>query len=64
MIQDAWGWCTGITQMDGTGREVAGWGSSGWGTSVYLWWIHVDIWQNQNNIVKLKNTIKFKKVKT
>ena len=20
---------------------------SGWGTHVYLWWIHVDIWQNQ-----------------
>ena len=25
------------------------------GTRVYLWWIHVDIWQNQYNIVKLKN---------
>ena len=25
------------------------------GTSVYLWWIHVDTWQNQYNIVKLKN---------
>ena len=23
-IQDAWGWCTGITQRDGTGREVGG----------------------------------------
>ena len=32
--------------------------SSGWGTRVYLWWIHVDIWQNQYNIVKLKNKIK------
>ena len=30
----------------------------GWGTRVYLWWIHVDIWQNQYNIVKLKNKIK------
>ena len=28
---------------------------SGWGTRVYLWCIHVDIWQNQYNIVKLKN---------
>ena len=28
---------------------------SGWGTRVYLWQIHVDIWQNQYNIVKLKN---------
>ena len=35
---------------DGGGRE-----GSGWGTWVYLWRIHVDIWQNQYNIVKLKN---------
>ena len=28
---------------------------------VYLWQIHFDIWQNQYNIVKLKNKIKFKK---
>jgi len=24
MIQDAWGWCTGTTQRDGTGREEVG----------------------------------------
>ena len=24
MIQDAWGWCTGMTQRNGTGREVGG----------------------------------------
>ena len=37
----------------------------GWGTRVYLWQIHVDIWQNQYNIVKLKNKIKYiKKKKT
>ena len=23
-IQDAWGWCTGMTQRDDTGREVGG----------------------------------------
>ena len=23
-IQDAWGWCTGMTQRDGTEREVEG----------------------------------------
>ena len=23
-IQEAWGWCTGMTQSDGTGREVGG----------------------------------------
>ena len=28
---------------------------------VYLWQIHVDIWQNQFNIVKLKNKINLKK---
>ena len=37
------------------GRREEG---SGWGTRVYLWWIHVDIWQNQYNIVKLKNKIR------
>ena len=40
------------------GRREEG---SGWGTRVYLWWIHVDIWQNQYNIVKLNNKIKLKK---
>ena len=35
---------------------------SGWGTHVYLWQIHFDIWQNQYNIVKL-NKIKLKKRK-
>ena len=37
------------------GRREEG---SGWETCVYLWQIHVDIWQNQYNIVKLKNKIK------
>ena len=23
-IQDAWGWCTGMTQRDGMGKEVGG----------------------------------------
>ena len=36
------------------GRREEG---SRWGTRVYLWQIHVDIWQNQYNIVKLKNKI-------
>ena len=34
------------------GRREEG---SGWGTRVYLWQIHVDIWQNQYNVLKLKN---------
>ena len=45
------------TQRDGMGREEG----SGWGTHVYLWQIHFDIWQNQYNIVKL-NKIKLKKI--
>ena len=36
------------------GRREEG---SGWGAHVYLWRIHFDIWQNQYNIVKLKNKI-------
>ena len=46
------------------GRREEG---SGWGAHVYLWRIHVDIQQNQYNIVKLKNKIKLwviKKKKT
>ena len=41
------------------GREEG----SGWGTHVYLWRIHFDIWQNQYNYVKFKNKIKLKKKK-
>ena len=40
------------------GRREEG---SGWGTRVYLWRIHVDIWQNQYNILKLKNKKKKKR---
>ena len=41
---------TEATQRDGTGWEEGG--GSGWGAHVYLWRIHVDVWQNQYNIVK------------
>ena len=44
----AMGWPRGIVWG---GRREEG---SGWGTHVYLWRIHFDIWQNQYNIVKLK----------
>ena len=44
----------GGRREEGSGRE----------TRVYLWQIHVDIWQNQYNIVKLKNKIKIKKKKS
>ena len=55
--------CLGLGRPRGMvweGRREKG---SGWGTHVYLWRIHFDIWQNQYNIVKLKNKIKFKKRK-
>ena len=45
--------CLGLVQMtqrDGIRREVGG--GSGWGTCVHPWQIHVDVWQNQYNIVK------------
>ena len=48
LIQDAWGWCTGKIQRDDMGCE----GGSGLGTHVHLWWIHVNVWQNQYSIVK------------
>ena len=50
----ALGWPRGMVWG---GRREEG---SGWGTHVYLWQIHFDIWQNQYNIVKFKNKI-FKK---
>ena len=40
------------------GRREEG---SGWGTHVYLWRTHFDIWQNQYNFLKFKNKIKKKK---
>ena len=57
-MQDAWGWCTGMTQRDDMGR---GWErGSGLGTHIHPWRIHVDVWQNQYSIVK-QNKVKFKK---
>ena len=49
MRQGARGWCTGMTQRDGMGKEVRG--GSGWGTNVHPWGIHVKVWENQYNIV-------------
>ena len=39
----AQGWCNGMTQRDGMGREVGG--GSGWGTHVNPLLIHVNVWQ-------------------
>ena len=43
--------CLGLVHWD----DPEGWygeGGSGWGTCVHPWRIHVDVWQNQYNIVK------------
>ena len=50
MRQGAQGWCTGMTQRDGMGREVGG--VSGWRTHVHPWRIPVNVWQHKDNIVK------------
>jgi len=47
--------CLGLVHWDdpeGWYREGGGRGGSGWGTHVYPWQMHVDVWQNQYNIVK------------
>ena len=48
--------CLGLVHWD----DPEGWYGEGGGrrVQVYLWWIHVDIWKNQYNTVKLKNKIK------
>ena len=51
---DAWYWMLGAGALGWPRGMVPGGrreGGSGWGTHVYLWRIHVDIWQNQYNIV-------------
>ena len=58
IIQGAQGWCTGITQKDGIGREVGG--GFRMRTYVHPWQIKVNVWQNQYNSVKFKNKIKKK----
>ena len=54
---DAWYWMLGASAL-GRPRGMV-WGGrreegSGWGTRVYLWQIHFDIWQNQYKYVILK----------
>ena len=46
--------CSGLVHWDDPeGWDGEGWeGGSGWGTHVHPWWIHVNVWQNQYNIVK------------
>ena len=52
---DAWYRMLGAGAL-GWPRGIVWWGrwegGSGWGTRVHPWRIHVDVWQNQYNIVK------------
>ena len=60
---DAWYWMLGAGALGRPRGMVWGWRreeGSGWGTHVYLWQIHFDIWQNQYNTVQFKNKIKLK----
>ena len=41
----------GLVHWDDPEGEYGG-GGSGWGTRVHPWQMHVDVWQNQYNIVK------------
>ena len=64
---DARYWMLGAGALGRPRGRVWVWGErreegSGWGTHVYLWWIHFNIWQNQYNIVKFKNKIKSIKI--
>ena len=45
----------GLVHWDDPGGWYREGGGFRMGTRVYLWRIHFDIWQNQYNIVKLKN---------
>ena len=48
--------CLGLVHWDDPegwyGEGGGGGGGSGWVTRVHPWWIHVDVWRNQYNIVK------------
>ena len=47
--------CLGLVHWDdpeGWDGEGGARGGSRWGTHVHLWWIHVNVWQDQYNIVK------------
>ena len=52
--------CLGLVHWDdpeGWYGEGGGTGGSGLGARVHPWWMHVDVWQNQYNIVKKKKSI-------
>ena len=60
MRQGAQGWCTGKTWgMEWGGRWE---GSSGWGTHVHPWLIHVNVWQKPLQYCKVIS-LRFKKKK-
>ena len=44
--------CSGLVYWDDPeGWDGEGGGGSGWGTYVHPWQIHVNVWQNQYNII-------------
>ena len=58
--------CLGLVHWDdpeGWYGEGGGRGGSGLGIRVHPWRIHVDVWQNEYNIVKLKKKTVNKQIK-
>ena len=53
MRQGAWGWCTGMTQRDGMGREVGG--RFRMGEHVYTHGGFMSMYGKTNAILKVKN---------
>ena len=49
----AQGWCTGMTQRDGMGREMGG--GIGMGNTCKSWLIHVNVWQKPLQYCKVIN---------
>jgi len=52
MKQGTQSWCSGTTLRDRVGREMGG-GLRIGGTPVYLWLIHVDVWQKPSQYCKV-----------
>ena len=61
MILDVWGWCTGMTQRDGTGREEEGGVQDG--EHVYTCGGFMLMYGKTNTIFKVKIKIIIKKRK-
>ena len=51
LVKNPPAWCTRMTLRDGKGRELGA--GLGWGTYVYPWLIHVNVWQKPPRYCKV-----------